>query len=381
MGEILIATDMVPTESNLELFRQGNIEALLGKEVAEMFRRSEYSILNLEAPFYEIPDPIAKCGPNIAVPVAAVSAFKEMRLNFCGLANNHIMDMGKEGLKATVNALESAGISYAGAGFSQEAAREAFYFDASGKKFGIYCCAEHEFSIWNERTGAGANPIDLLESMEHIEEMKKKCDYAIVLYHGGKEHYPYPSPYQQRLCRKMAEHGADLVVCQHSHCIGCMEEYRGSRIIYGQGNLLFDLGAKMSEGWNTAMIIRLTVGENVDISYIPVKRNGNGAVLAEESDGAAILNSFAKRSKAIQETGFVESEYKKFAEDRLAFYLLNVSAASRPMRLLNKLTKGKLMKRRFTRRHLLRLKDYIECEAHRELFLEGIEVQLEKANR
>ena len=37
----------------------------------------------------------------------------------------------------------------------------------------------------------------------------------------------------------MAENGADVVICQHSHCIGCYEEYQGCYILYGQGNFHF----------------------------------------------------------------------------------------------------------------------------------------------
>ena len=43
-------------------------------------------------------------------------------------------------------------------------------------------------------------------------ELKKQCDYVIVLYHGGKEHYRYPSPYLQKVCRKIVDKGADIVV-------------------------------------------------------------------------------------------------------------------------------------------------------------------------
>ena len=82
---------------------------------------------------------------------------------------------------------------------------------AEGKKIGIYACVEHEFTVATEKE-SGANPIDLLETPDHIVELKKQCDYVIVLYHGGKEQYRYPSPNLQKTCRKLVEKGADLVV-------------------------------------------------------------------------------------------------------------------------------------------------------------------------
>lgn len=47
------------------------------------------------------------------------------------------------------------------------------------------------------------------------------------------------------------------MVCQHSHCIGCKEEYLQGTIVYGQGNFLFD--DEENEYWQTSLLIRITV--------------------------------------------------------------------------------------------------------------------------
>src|SRR5699024_1436352 len=110
----------------------------------------------------------------------------------------------------------------------------------------------------------GANPFDPLESFDHIQELKSKCDYVIVLYHGGKERYRYPSPYLQKVCRKFAQKGADLIVCQHSHCIGAYEEFEGSTIIYGQGNFIFN--TLNNEFWNTSLLIKVEITNEIYIN-------------------------------------------------------------------------------------------------------------------
>ncbi|MFW6015997.1 MAG: hypothetical protein ACOCRK_06130 [bacterium] len=61
-------------------------------------------------------------------------------------------------------------------------------------KTGIYTCADHEFTIATCNSPE-ENPFDSIESVDHIKDLKKRCDYLIVLYHEGKEHYRYPSPY------------------------------------------------------------------------------------------------------------------------------------------------------------------------------------------
>ena len=166
----------------------------------------------------------------------------------------------------------------------------------------------------------GANPFDPLESLDHIQELKTKCDYAIVLYHGGKEHYRYPSPYLQKVCRKICEKGADLVICQHSHCIGCFEQYEGSTIVYGQGNFIFD--KSKSEYWDTSILVKLEINDSqVDTEYIPITRKGNGVRLATGQAAKEILDGFQRRSKEILYEGFIEKQYQEFAQANIQSYL------------------------------------------------------------
>ena len=157
---------------------------------------------------------------------------------------------------------------------------------------------------------SGANPLILL-SLDHIQELKSKCDYVIVLYHGGNEHYRYPSPHLQKVCRKIAEKGADLVICQHSHCIGCYEKYRGSIIVFGQGNFIFD--RYENDYWQTSLLIKVSVDGGFNVEYIPVRKVGNVIRLADEKDANEIMDAFQRRSSEILQEGFIEQQYRKLA--------------------------------------------------------------------
>ena len=99
-----------------------------------------------------------------------------------------------------------------------------------------------------------------------------------MLYRGGKEHYRYPSPYLQKICKKMVKKGADLVICQHSQCIGCYEDYEGSTIIYGQGNFLFDKYDR--EFLKTSLLIQVSINDGLHVEYIPIAKKGNGVRLS-----------------------------------------------------------------------------------------------------
>ncbi len=371
--KIIIGADVVPTESNFHLFSDGNAIELVGEKLYNIMREADFRIFNLEVPLSDVANPIKKRGPNLIAPEKTIAGLKVLGINLFTLANNHIMDHGEEAYLATCDVLKTADISYVGSGKTMEEAAKPYIFEFGDKKVGVYACTEHEFTVVTPQK-CGANPFEALDSLDHIAELKKKCDFVITLYHGGKEHYRYPSPYLRRVCQAMSKKGSDLVICQHSHCIGCKEEYKGSTIIYGQGNFLFD--RSNSEFWQTGMLISLN--DNFDISYIPVRKVKNCVRLAEAEDAVEIMNQFYERSANVCKQGFIEQEYKQFARENIDYYLRVIAGKENKLmfRIINKLTGRRFVnyynRKKYKEELLLALENYIECEAHRELLLEGI---------
>lgn len=369
---IIIGADIVPTPSNRHWFEIGAIDKLVGEELLDLLSNTDYRVFNLEVPLTNQISPIAKMGPNLIATTASITAMKALGIDLVTLANNHIMDQNVQGLESTLQTLAHANIAYVGAGHDLREASKPFFVDIKGKRFGLYACAEHEFSI-AEDDYPGANPFDCLDSLDHIAEMKMQCDYAIVLYHGGKEHYRYPSPYLQKVCRRIVDKGADLVVCQHSHCIGCKEEYLQGTIIYGQGNFIFD--NLKNEYWNTSLLVR--IDDNATISYIPLQRQESGVRIATGSHAEDILGSFQKRSEEIQNPGFVKEQYRTFSQISLKQYLTYFSGKQNQFifKVVNKLSQHKyedFFSNYFKRKLGAGMRNYIECEAHRELIIEGL---------
>ncbi len=368
--KILIGADFVPTKSNEQLFIDGSVEELVGTDLQNIIESADFRIFNLEMPLSDKAEPIKKSGPALIARTDTINAYKKLGCDLLTVANNHIMDQGSQGLLSTLSILEREGVAYVGAGKDLASASRSMTFTVDGKTIGVYACAEHEFSIAAENT-PGANPFDVLESFDHVVDMKKKCDYIIVLYHGGKEYYRYPSPNLQRYCRKFVDKGADLVVCQHSHCIGCFEEYGSGTIVYGQGNFLFDHGD--DEFWSSSLLVE--VSDNFKINYIPLVKRGAGTRLAAMEEAKRILGDFYSRSKEIQADGAVERLYSSFAQSYLVNYLGSTAGRakkSKIYKLINKLYKGRLLEKNYTQREKLSLINIVDCEAHRELFLRGL---------
>lgn len=310
---ILIGADIVPTKNNEAFFEAGEADKILTGGLYEVFMDADYKIFNLECPLSDISEPILKSGPNLMASRKAVRGYKAMGIDLLCLANNHTLDQGKAAFADTVANLKEQDISYIGGGLTYDEVHKPHIFTLGGVKFGVINFCEHEFS-WFDDYGIGANGFDPLYSLDEVAELKAECDYVIALYHGGREHYRYPSPELQRVCRRIAEKGADLVVCQHTHCVGAGESYKGSEIIYGQGNAVFTKVGEnpVHECWNTSLLIKLFVEDGkVTREFIPIERTDFGAALSFDS---SILDGYLKRSEEIKAPGAVKKIYLDYVD-------------------------------------------------------------------
>ena len=335
--KLYIGADFVPTDINRVLFETGNIEALVGKELLGLFKQSDLNVFNLEVPLTDASTPIDKFGNNLKSPTKTIYGYKALEPIFLTLANNHSLDQGVEGLTTTLNLLKQHDIKNAGAGANVKEAKKPFIFEKDGIRIGFYMCAEHEFTVASCHT-MGANPFDVLESFDDVEALKKTCDYVIVLYHGGKEFYRYPSPMLQRYCRKFVDKGADLVVCQHSHCIGSREDYGKGTIIYGQGNFIFNSESYIhhKEFVKDSLLISVKATKDTFIvSEVPIRGTERGTRLATESEAIETLTEYKKRNKNIRDAHFVAQAYKDFADTHVKRYLREFLGRSFIIRAIN----------------------------------------------
>lgn len=371
---ILIGADLVPTKSNEYYFIHGRVNEIVEDKLLDIIKQADYRIFNLEVPLVDTVDPIPKRGPNLIAKSKTITGIKELGVNLLSISNNHILDQGKQGLFNTIRVIENAGINHVGAGPDLRSARKPFVFEADKYKVGIYSCCEHEFSV-AEIDEPGANPFDPYNTIDDIINLKSKTDFVFVLYHGGREEYRYPSPELQRRCRRMIEKGADLIVCQHTHCIGCEENYLNGKIIYGQGNFLFDMND--NEYWNCSLLLNCDIDKSktVHYSYIPIVKNKAAIRLAEETESQTILSGFLKRSDEITNSDFITRKYSEYASTKINDYLSSGFGVFRTClfgKIINRVFGRRIWSLFFREKDYLSLINILECEAHHELFRHAI---------
>lgn len=375
---LIIGADIVPTKINYDFFINANIEELFGQKLLAFLKHSDYRIFNLETPLVDIETPIQKFGPTLSAPTSTINGIKEIAPSLITLANNHIMDQGVNGLNSTRKVLSDYNIPFFGVGDNIDTVNNWYCFEKENIKVGFLTFAENEFSIASEDR-AGAVGFDPLSSFDILRSKKKECDYIIVLFHGGKEHFRYPSPWLQKVCRKFVSEGASIVVTQHSHCIGCMEKYENGTIIYGQGNFIFK--HLDNEFWKTSLLLDIEANRNnIQVDFVPLEQTDRGVILATDGLKKKILDDFYRRSEEIKDSILVREKYQKFAKEMLTEYKYAMGGKFTHniiFRCLNKLSGHRLPAIFYRKKELLPIYDYMRCESQYDLMIEGIRNELE----
>lgn len=368
---IVIGADLAPIETDGKLFAEGKTALVVDPALLKHLQECDCSIFNLEGPLLNTGMPIRKDGPHISVREDSVNGFAALHIGLLTLANNHIMDYGEGGLCRTREILEQQGIPYIGAGNTIDEAKAPYIVEQAGRRVGVYACADREFSIASE-TLPGANPFTMPDSLNQIRTLKEQCDYVIVLYHGGRELYRYPSPGLQQICRQMADAGADIVVCQHSHCMGSEEEYHGARILYGQGNFIF--GDAEDDVCVHSILMKIEIRETLHITYLPFRREKGRIVVMPSHEERRVMEEFEKRSMQIRKPGFIKEKYRELAETAIAGYLYQLAGWPLLLIRIDKLFGRRLIKKSFRKKEkrLLYVLNMFQCDAHRELIEQGL---------
>jgi poly-gamma-glutamate synthesis protein (capsule biosynthesis protein) len=306
--EIFIGAGVAPSATNTEAFSSGT-QSLLFNGLNAVWKAADARIFSLETPLADAAsceggDGYGQCAP--AASAAGIAALNPTGVNLC---TAQMSRCGAEGIAATRAALKAKQVAFFGAGEDTDATDQPFFFVRHGVHVGVYAVCEHESVSATERT-AGVNPLDLVNLSDRVREIKSNCDRLIVLYCGGRENYSYPTPFEQKVCRKIAECGASLVISQGSHTVGCSERWNNTTIVYGQGGFILDGAAQ------TGLLVRYTIGDfGADtVGFVPVVAAGGGAALADEATAGELMAAFDKRSLRVRMEGFVPARFAVRAE-------------------------------------------------------------------
>lgn len=349
--KISLCGDVCPKGVN-EFFLKKDVETLF-HDVPTAFADSDRVVVNLECALTDRGTAIEKFGPNLKASPVCAEVLKGIGVTDCGLSNNHVFDWAVEGAEDTIKAVSDAGLGYTGFGKDYADSRKDLILEKDGVKAALITVCEHEYCYALEDR-MGARPFHVYDTMDDIRKAKAENDYVIVMYHGGKEQSVYPSPRLRRLCQEMVKCGADVVLCQHSHCVGCHEEYEGAHILYGQGNFHFVEYYNSHPHWQNGLIVQLELTDKIGIEFVPVCVKGHGIELAKGEEKQAILDTLASQSEALKSDEWLKG-WRAFCESMKGNYVNSIKNAYNDTS---------------SQRDNDLFSHYLYCEAHRDVWEE-----------
>jgi hypothetical protein len=202
----------------------GNLEGPLAKRAVRQERNFSYRV-----------------HPTFAMPLARAG------INILTLANNHLVDCGRDGVLETIDAVEAAGIARIGAGRNATDAHQPAIVSSGPLRIGFLGY------YWNRRCAATetlpGSAIDTSDRLQaDIRSLRERVDRVVVTFHWGIPYEREPLEQDRLKARVAIDCGADIVIGHHPHVVQPFELYRGRPIFYSLGNFTFGSGNSRGEG-------------------------------------------------------------------------------------------------------------------------------------
>lgn len=197
-------------------------------------READYVIANLESPVVKeamtTGDHLQfKGNPDVLNTLTWIHAFS--------LSNNHINDCGNLGMDETVSILEEKGFKHNGL-FEKE--YKPLVYEKGNERIAVVTITDMmnipfaDDCKWKTLRVGEERVMDILKNLHNQ-------GYCVILYaHIGILFSRYPNPVTYEYLHQCVDAGANIVVTAHSHCLGCMETYKGVPIFHSLGDFVMD---------------------------------------------------------------------------------------------------------------------------------------------
>lgn len=224
---ILVVGDMMLDRNVRNLINKNGFDEFFSG-VKELVSGADIAIANLEGPFTPYPSLTASLVNKtltFTFDPALAPKLSDLGFDILGLANNHTLNFGREGLEMTREYIREAGMFYYGD--PNNATELSLITAENGISVGFV--GFHEFTY-----------VNFTKVLEEIDYLRVQVDVVIVTPHWGEEYQKAPTENMKKWAHEFIDHGADAVIGAHTHVVGDIEEYKGKKIFYSLGNFAFD---------------------------------------------------------------------------------------------------------------------------------------------
>jgi poly-gamma-glutamate synthesis protein (capsule biosynthesis protein) len=215
---------------------------LFAGELVEIAREADLFVLNLECCISERgepwPDPAKPF--FFRAPPTACEQLAELGVDCVTLANNHALDFGATALLDTLDYLDSAGITWVGAGRDERQARAPRVLAANGFRLAVIGASDHprDIAAGPERPGIAFADLSRGELPDWLVAAVREpgADAVLVTPHWGPNMTPEPVDEVRGAAAELVAAGATLVAGHSAHVF---HEVAGP-VLYDLGDFIDD---------------------------------------------------------------------------------------------------------------------------------------------
>ena len=237
-------------------------EDLLHPELVAYLNDSDYTVVNVEGCLYRGQGSASK--PLVhANPPECVDFLKKINGNIWNIANNHIMDCGREGLESTLQIAADNGIPTLGVGLDIAQAAKPVIIENDGADIGILSVTQEESPAATEDSEGVIRWDDKEKIAQMIADVKKTCRWCVMIVHAGPEFTTLMPPMARDIYKSYLDMGADVVIGHHPHVTMNYELVGEKVIFYSLGNFVFDTDYQRLQKYTEfGVFVKLNFGED-----------------------------------------------------------------------------------------------------------------------
>ncbi len=270
---------------------------------------------------------------SMTVPVSMVERGLLEPFAVLGLANNHTMDAGAQGLHTTKEFLGRNRFASFGAANDLLGAEDCGIVEVSGVRVAFMgACDVPKCHAGDSRPGVA--PLVEKRLVSHIQSAKRRADLVIVVLHADLEFAHHPSPGRVRLSRRLIDAGADAVIQHHPHVCQGIELYRGRVIAYSLGNFVFPVKGNAymrchsGTGWGLVLFLKIeraNGGHQMSYTLEPVTiGDDNCPAPSNGSERSSQIATLEEISRDLGDSRLIRRRWRQrcMAEAKSTYYVL-----------------------------------------------------------
>ena len=251
------------------------------KEISPFLNKFDLVFGNLEGPIVKKTKAFSDESLMFCFKEETIKGLISANFSIISLANNHTLNMGKEGLKETRELLKENKIEFVG---DPLACTQDFILKKDDLIFLAF-----------DRTLRGCEDEEVISAIESARNQNPD-KFLIVSLHWGMEYeLKSDTSLQQELAHQIIDKGVDLIVGGHPHVVQEIEEYKEKLIFYSLGNFIFDQYFSTSTQQSLAIGLEIYPDELVYKIY-PLQSHLAQPALMKQEQGQKFLEELAERS-------------------------------------------------------------------------------------